>query len=72
MDWPGGGARVDIKALAGTGAAEIKQVTLLGHDGPLKWTRDREALHVSMPTDKPCEHAFSLRVEFMVAVRSAP
>ena len=62
MDWPGGGAMVDIKAFAGTDATEIRQVTLLGHDGPLKWTRNKEGLHVSMPRNKPCEHAFSIRI----------
>jgi len=42
---------------------EIKQVTLLGHDQPLKWARTEKGLEVEMPDEKPCEHAFVIKIE---------
>lgn len=42
---------------------EIKEVTLLGHDKPLKWARTEKGLEVEMPDEKPCEHAFVIKIE---------
>jgi alpha-L-fucosidase len=63
MAWPGDGASVTIKALSEKDEpAKIRRVTLLGHDGRLKWSRDAEGLTVRFPKAKPCEHAFALKV----------
>ena len=40
----------------------IAKIELLGCETPLKWTQDDEGLHVDMPAEKPCEHAFSLKI----------
>ena len=70
MGWPGDGAAVTIRSLATTstvskvGKAKIAVVSLLGHDGDLKWSRDAESLKVVMPQRRPCEHAFSIKIEF--------
>ncbi|NQT86093.1 alpha-L-fucosidase [bacterium] len=56
----------DALTLAALGEAEgdgpILDVTMLGHDGPLPWTRDEDALTVALPADLPCEHASALRI----------
>ena len=63
MDWPGDGQEVDIKALGSDNETrKIKTVTLLGHDGQLTWKQDKDALEVTLPNGKPCEHAFSLKI----------
>jgi alpha-L-fucosidase len=63
MDWPGDGAKIDIKALGGANHdRKVRSVTLLGNDGPLKWTQGNDALHVQMPDARPCEHAYALKV----------
>jgi len=66
LDWPGDG-RVTVGAL-GDGAPHaggaIADVALLGHDGPLEWTRDTKGLHVRLPATPPPgdEHALALRI----------
>jgi len=42
---------------------EIKRVSLLGHDGDLKWRLTRKGLVVDMPADKPCDHAYVIKIE---------
>ena len=41
----------------------VHKVTLLGHDGPLRWKRIPGALIVGMPAEKPNEIAYALRIE---------
>jgi len=64
LGWPEDG-KMTVKTLA-TGSVNslfnIGRVDLLGCESPLKWTRDAEGLHVDMPPEKPCEHAFVLRI----------
>jgi alpha-L-fucosidase len=42
---------------------EIKRITLLGDDKPLKWERTSKGLEVEMPDEKPCEHAYVIKIE---------
>ena len=37
-------------------------VTLIGHSGAVDWSQDANALTVTLPTGKPCDFAFSLKV----------
>jgi alpha-L-fucosidase len=37
---------------------------MLGSDQPLSWTRDEEGLKVKLPAEKPCEHAYTLKLIF--------
>lgn len=46
---------------------EVGDVKLLGYREPANWIRDGDGLHVKMPKQKPCEHAFVLKV-----IRSPP
>jgi alpha-L-fucosidase len=66
LGWPTDGI-LRIKTLAPGGAAEaprIQKIELLGARGPLKWKRDRRELAVTLPEEKPCEHAFVLKLGF--------
>ena len=64
LAWPESG-KLNIKSLA-TGSAltqrEIKTVELLGSKAKLKWMRDATGLSIELPAQKPCEHAFALRI----------
>ena len=64
LAWPENG-RLTIKSLATTSPLtqrEIKSVALLGSKAKLKWTRNAGGLIVELPAQKPCEHAFALRI----------
>jgi alpha-L-fucosidase len=64
LAWPETG-RLTIKSLAaGTALTEreIKSVELLGSKAKLKWTRNAGGLIVELPAQKPCNHAFALRI----------
>jgi len=41
---------------------EISSINMLGVDRPLEWSRDENGLRVQMPAQKPCEHAFVLKI----------
>ena len=60
LGWPTD-SKLTVRTLKG-GVAEIKSVTLLGHDGELKFTQTADALEVELPSNKPCEHAFALKI----------
>jgi alpha-L-fucosidase len=42
---------------------EIKRVTILGDDKPLKWKRDSKGLIVEMPDKKPSDYAHVIKIE---------
>ncbi|MAG12987.1 MAG: alpha-L-fucosidase [Spirochaetales bacterium] len=42
---------------------EIGSVELLGSKEPLKWSRTGRGLRVTLPAEKPCEHAYVVRIE---------
>lgn len=46
----------------GAPAGEITRVELLGHEGPLEFTRDAEGLKIKLPPEPPGEHAFALKI----------
>jgi len=41
---------------------EVDSVELLGSEEPVEWSRDETGLRVKMPTQKPCDHAFALKI----------
>ena len=47
---------------AGLWSGEIGEVTLLGHEWPLQWSRTADGLTVTMPAQKPGEFAFALKI----------
>ena len=64
LDWPSHG-QVQIKSL-GTQTQAASQglagVRLLGYDGQLTWTRDRDGLKISLPEKKSCDYALGLEI----------
>ena len=57
LAWPEG--ELTITSLADQ---TIAGVALLGYDGTLTWSSDAEGLHIRMPAQKPCAHAFAFRI----------
>lgn len=65
LDWPSGG-ELQIGKLANGPRGydgELSKVTLLGSNARIPWTRDDAGLKVSLPDEKPCDHAFVLKIE---------
>ncbi len=64
MNWPAQ-ASVTIGSLAPGAFAkgEIERVELLGHGAPLPFKRDSNGLVVTFPAERPCDHAYALRIE---------
>jgi alpha-L-fucosidase len=60
LAWPQDGKLV-VKSLAG-GILKPRSVSLLGNRGNLKWTQTAEGLVVTMPSNKPCDYAYTLKV----------
>jgi alpha-L-fucosidase len=63
MGWPD--KEVTIAPLATTRpqvAGRIQNVELLGHAGKLEWTHDEKGLTVQLPPEKPCDHAYALKI----------
>jgi alpha-L-fucosidase len=64
LDWPVTG-RVTIKSLA-EGSPHmpdaIASVSRLGTTEAVRWSRDRDGLHVELPAARPSPHAFTLRI----------
>jgi alpha-L-fucosidase len=63
LDWPRDRI-VKIRALAkgSTLLGDIKQIELLGHNGRVTWARNNQELLVRLPSRRPCEHAFVLKI----------
>jgi alpha-L-fucosidase len=59
MGWPDEGS-VKIRAL-GSASGNIEGVELLGY-GKVEFKQSSEGLEVTLPGQKPCEHAYGLRV----------
>lgn len=67
MDWPRAKKKpVTLPNLTAmnTRISEVVSVELLGHDGELKWENHGDGLQVWFPKDKPCEHAYALKIGF--------
>jgi alpha-L-fucosidase len=64
MGWPDGQAVIAPLALGGKlDPGKIGAVDLLGHRGPVQWVQDATALRVSLPREKPCDHAVVLKIQ---------
>ena len=64
LGWPDSG-EVVIESL-GTRLAlypdAIRQVELLGSGEPVQWSRDDDGLKVKTPSERPCQHAYTLKI----------
>jgi len=63
LAWPAVSATVQsLSTGAGFAAAQIAGVHLLGAADALAWTVDEAGLHVMLPAEQPCEHAYTLKI----------
>ena len=65
LDWPQDG-EILVKSLAEDveiSAEGIRNVSLVGSDAELEWTRDSEGMHVILPGEKPCDFAYTLKID---------
>ena len=61
LNWPEDG-NLTVRSLATGIGPKINSVSLLGHDGPLKWNQTDYGLKVAFPAAPPCEFAFALKI----------
>lgn len=62
LDWPKDGI-LRIHSLGeGQDAKKIKSIQLLGNKGDLSFSRDNENLIVTLPETKPCNYAYTLKI----------
>ena len=63
LNWPGK-RNVEMAFLApgNQRIGTIQDVTLLGHDGPVKWEHHPDGLRVWFPSKKPCDFAYCLKI----------
>ncbi|TBL68328.1 alpha-L-fucosidase [Paenibacillus thalictri] len=65
MGWPEDG-KVSIRSLGYASRLyeqEIGGVELLGSQAKLQWSRNNDGLHVTLPDERPCEHAFIFKID---------
>jgi len=65
LDWPEDG-EIHVKSLeegVKISTKGIRSVSLVGSGATLEWSRDAEGLHVSLPEEKPCDQAYTLKIE---------
>lgn len=58
--WPGD-RKVTIRSLA-TPGGQLAAISLLGYSGNLEWQQTDDGLVVTLPTEKPCDHAVVLKI----------
>jgi len=51
-----------LARVEGLDAGKVTQVSLLGHEGKLQWSQTAEGLVATLPAQKPCQYAFTLKI----------
>jgi len=41
---------------------KVAGVHLLGHPGSLAWAQKQDGLAITLPAQKPCDHAFAFKI----------
>ena len=62
LGWPGSECTIQSLASGGCLTEDITNVTMLGVETPLSWSCDERGLTVEMPAERPCKHAYVLKV----------
>ena len=63
LGWPEGECTIKSLGSKGAVAAEaIANITMLGCDEQLTWSQDENGLTIQMPSEKPCEHAYTFKI----------
>jgi alpha-L-fucosidase len=74
MDWPDDGT-LTVTTLAASApgiVGTVKSVVLLGSPETLPWTQTADGLVVTLPSQKPCDHAYVLKIEGIDLRASTP
>ena len=50
--------------------SNVISVELIGHDEDLEWENHGDGLHVTLPSKKPCDHAYALKIGFAEPIKS--
>ncbi|MHC4433572.1 MAG: alpha-L-fucosidase [Planctomycetota bacterium] len=61
LAWPEDG-RLTVRSLGSDSGVEIGTVVLLGHELKLSWKQTSQGLEVRLPTKRPCEYAYALKI----------
>ncbi len=70
LDWPEN--ELTVESLKVLDADQIQSVSLLGSKEKVEWEMTDAGLKLVMPKNKPCEHAYSFKIEYGVRLpRSA-
>jgi alpha-L-fucosidase len=51
-----------MKAGSNVHAEQIQAIRFLGMPDDLTWHQDEQGLHIQMPAQKPCDHAYGLKI----------
>ncbi len=63
LSWPGEQAVIkSLSKVSGLLKQKIQKVGLLGIKESLNWVQDNEGLKVTLPNQRPCEHAYVLKI----------
>ncbi|GAA3612803.1 alpha-L-fucosidase [Flavivirga amylovorans] len=66
LDWPGAGNVVELPdvTLMNTRIDAVDSVVMLGYDGKVVWEQHPDGLRITMPDKKPCDNAYTFKIEF--------
>ena len=64
MTWPDKGKAIikSLKKGSRHRSVEIADVSLLGSDATIEWTRTADGLEITLPKEKPCDFAYGLKI----------
>ena len=62
LDWPE--ETLVVESFKEFDSAKIKAVSLVGVEGNLKWEMTANGLEIQIPKKKPCDNAYSFKVEY--------
>lgn len=62
LGWPGSGKLTIGELSLAKYSTEINDVRLVGHDGQLQWKRTFQGLEITLPSQRPCDHAYVFKV----------
>ena len=74
MGWPDD-RTLTVKTLAASApgiVGRVKTVSLLGSPEPLHWAQTADGLVVTLPVQKPCDHAYVLKIDGLDLAASQP
>lgn len=74
LGWPEDG-KLTVRTLAAGASGvvgDVTRVSLLGSPASLAWERTAAGLVVTLPAEKPCDHAYALKIEGLNVAASRP